>query len=104
MGEVLRFSHISFEKNERLYNGKIKFLSGNKKEILLNDIKIQAEIQLRTVAMDSWASLEHQLRYKKDFEFTEHMANELQICAHLSAELDARMDALRDLVQTGNNV
>ena len=63
---------------------------------------MKAEIQLRTIAMDSWASLEHQLRYKKDFEFTEHMANELQICAHLSAELDARMDALRHLVQNGN--
>ena len=64
---------------------------------------MKAEIQLRTIAMDSWASLEHQLRYKKDFEFTEHMANELQICAHLSAELDARMDALRDLIQSGND-
>ena len=74
--------------------------------VFLADSKkyVKVEIQLRTIAMDSWASLEHQLRYKKDFEFTEHMANELQICAHLSAELDARMDALRDLVQTGNNV
>ncbi len=63
---------------------------------------MKAEIQLRTIAMDSWASLEHQLRYKKDFEFTEHMANELQCCAQLSAELDARMDALRDLVQSTN--
>lgn len=62
---------------------------------------MKAEIQLRTIAMDSWASLEHQLRYKKDFEFTDHMANELQICAHLSADLDSRMDALRDLVQSG---
>ena len=60
---------------------------------------MKAEIQLRTIAMDSWASLEHQLRYKKDFEFTEHMANELLHCAKLSAELDARMDALRDMVQ-----
>ena len=60
---------------------------------------MKAEIQLRTIAMDSWASLEHQLRYKKDFEFTEHMANELQRCAELSAELDMRMDALRELVQ-----
>lgn len=65
---------------------------------------MKAEIQLRTIAMDSWASLEHQLRYKKDFEFTEHMANELQICAKLSAELDARMDTLRDLVQGGSPV
>ena len=60
---------------------------------------MKAEIQLRTIAMDSWASLEHQLRYKKDFEFTEHMANELLHCAKLSAELDARMDSLRDMVQ-----
>lgn len=65
---------------------------------------MKAEIQLRTIAMDSWASLEHQLRYKKDFEFTEHMANELQRCAELSAELDVRMDALRDLVQSENNM
>ena len=65
---------------------------------------MKAEIQLRTIAMDSWASLEHQLRYKKDFEFIEHMANELQRCAELSAELDARMDTLRDLVQSENNI
>lgn len=63
---------------------------------------MKAEVQLRTIAMDSWASLEHQLRYKKDFEFTEHMADELLYCAHLSAELDSRMDALREIVQTEN--
>ena len=59
---------------------------------------MKVEIQLRTIAMDFWASLEHQLRYKKDFEFTEAMAAELSECARLSAELDARMDALRQLV------
>ena len=32
---------------------------------------MKVEVQLRTIAMDSWASLEHQLRYKKDLEFTE---------------------------------
>ena len=42
---------------------------------------MNVEIQLRTIAMDSWASLEHQLRYKKDVEFTEAMANELLYCA-----------------------
>lgn len=59
---------------------------------------MKVEIQLRTIAMDCWASLEHQLRYKKDFEFTEAMAAELSSCARLSADLDARMDALRHLV------
>lgn len=60
---------------------------------------MKVEIQLRTIAMDMWASLEHQLRYKKDFAFTDAMARELQHCADLSAELDDRMDALRELVQ-----
>lgn len=59
---------------------------------------MKVEIQLRTIAMDCWASLEHQLRYKKDFEFTSEMAGELQECARISAELDRRMDALRRLV------
>ncbi|MBR5286778.1 MAG: GTP pyrophosphokinase family protein [Clostridia bacterium] len=61
---------------------------------------MKVEIQLRTIAMDSWASLEHQLRYKKDYAFDERMANELLRCAELSSELDARMDALRELIQT----
>ncbi len=63
---------------------------------------MKVEIQLRTIAMDSWASLEHQLRYKKDYAFDERMANELLRCAELSAELDARMDALRETVQNDN--
>lgn len=61
--------------------------------------KMRVEIQLRTIAMDFWASLEHQLRYKKDVNFTEEMAKELKFCADLSAELDRRMDALREQVQ-----
>lgn len=56
---------------------------------------MRVEIQFRTIAMDFWASLEHQLRYKKDFDFTEQMAQELLECAEKSAELDAKMDGLR---------
>ncbi len=63
---------------------------------------MKVEIQLRTSAMDSWASLEHQLRYKKDFEFTDHMAQELYDCAELSAQLDSRMDQLRAHVESQN--
>ena len=61
---------------------------------------MKVEIQLRTIAMDFWASLEHQLRYKKDVAFTEAMARELQECAELSAVLDARMDGLRKRLLT----
>ena len=57
---------------------------------------MKVEIQLRTIAMDCWASLEHQLRYKKDYEFTDAMQQELYECATLSMDLDNRMDKLRE--------
>lgn len=65
--------------------------------IFLSDEKrmTKVEIQLRTIAMDFWASLEHQLRYKKDFLFTEEMAKELFECAQVSADLDIRMERLK---------
>lgn len=56
---------------------------------------MKVEIQLRTIAMDCWASLEHQLRYKKEKEFTPEMEQELAECAKLSMELDYKMDRLR---------
>ena len=64
---------------------------------------MQVEIQLRTIAMDFWASLEHQLRYKKDFVFTEEMAQELRDCAQLSAQVDLRMDSLRKRLAAETN-
>ncbi len=57
---------------------------------------MRVEIQLRTIAMDCWATLEHQLKYKKDNEFTDEMEKELIECARLSAELDEKMDKLRN--------
>jgi len=63
---------------------------------------MKVEIQLRTIAMDFWASLEHQLCYKQDNEFTKQMADELFECARISAELDFRMDELRKNVQKQN--
>ncbi len=59
---------------------------------------MKVEVQLRTIAMDFWATLEHQLHYKKSFAFNEEMSRELLNCAELSAELDGRMDKLRDAV------
>ena len=63
---------------------------------LLHEKKhMKVEVQLRTIAMDSWAALEHQLQYKKDELFTPEAANELYICSKLSSELDLRMDKLK---------
>ena len=57
---------------------------------------MRVEVQLRTIAMDFWASLEHQMKYKKDNEFTPEMEKELSDCAKISADLDERMDRLRE--------
>ncbi len=56
---------------------------------------VKVEIQLRTIAQDFWASLEHQMRYKKDFKFTDEMGDELLECATISAMLDERMEKLK---------
>ena len=65
--------------------------------VFLSDsvVETKVEIQIRTIAMDFWASLEHQLKYKKENEFTEQMIKDLQECADISAELDTKMDNLR---------
>jgi putative GTP pyrophosphokinase len=69
--------------------------------IFLADEKkiMKAEIQLRTIAMDFWASLEHQLRYKKEGEFTEEIAKELYECAETSAQLDLKMQSVRRKIE-----
>ena len=58
----------------------------------------KVEVQIRTVAMDSWASLEHQLRYKKGIDNTAEIEHELLTCAKLSRELDMRMNHLRERI------
>lgn len=56
---------------------------------------MKAEVQLRTIAMDSWASLEHQLRYKKDEELINKHNDKLRHCADISAEFDSLMNEIK---------
>ncbi len=58
--------------------------------------KVPVEIQLRTIAMNFWASTEHQLRYKKDREFTEEMHQQLKECADIMANADEKMQKLAE--------
>lgn len=59
---------------------------------------VKVEVQLRTISMNFWASLEHQLRYKKglDEATAQAVATELAELAETAADLDNRMQALRD--------
>lgn len=63
------------------------------------DMKV--EVQLRTIAMEFWANLEHQMRYKKDLspELLEEISAELGACAEASAELDLRMQEIRYTIE-----
>lgn len=55
---------------------------------------VPVEVQIRTIAMDFWASLEHQLRYKSDVEATASLKYRLQRCAEQSAALDVEMQSI----------
>ena len=61
--------------------------------------QIPVEIQLRSIAMNCWASTEHQLRYKKDYEQTEEMQEELRICADMMAEVDRKMQKMAEKLE-----
>ncbi len=61
--------------------------------------EIRAEIQLRTIAMDCWASLEHQLRYKKNVRNTALLEEELKRCADEMASTDLTMQTIRDMIR-----
>ena len=63
---------------------------------------MKVEIQLRTIAMDCWASLEHKLKYKKNFVFTQDIHDELYECAILSEKLDEKMGLLKSKVDNMN--
>lgn len=62
---------------------------------------MKVEVQLRTIAMEFWANLEHQMRYKKDLapELLEEISAELSACAETSAELDLRMQEIRYTIE-----
>lgn len=61
-----------------------------------------AEIQLRTIAMDSWASLEHEMKYKHNIKNPERIGKELKRCADQLASCDVQMQTIRHLINEEN--
>lgn len=66
-------------------------------------VNVKVEIQIRTVAMDFWASLEHKIQYKFEGKAPVHINTELYECAKMVADLDARMLSLNDEIQAIEN-
>ncbi len=69
------------------------FLSRGKKYM-------KVEVQFRTIAMDFWASLEHKMRYKKNIENAEEIAEELRVCSEAINAIDYRMQDIRNRIGT----
>lgn len=67
------------------------FFSDHKEEM-------RVEVQIRTIAMDFWASLEHQVKYKKDIKDAENIVYELRACADVINRTDFHMQAIRDSI------
>ena len=59
-------------------------------------VDTKVEVQIRTVAMDFWASLEHKIHYKFEGDAPDHIKNGLVACARMVSDLDARMLSLNE--------
>lgn len=65
----------------------------------LDGFVMRAEIQIRTIAMDCWASLEHQIRYKKNIKNTDLINFELKKCSDDLMSADIAMEQIMELAQ-----
>lgn len=59
---------------------------------------VTVEVQLRTIAMDFWASLEHKIYYKFEGNAPEYISRELRDCAAITSKLDAKMLSLNEAI------
>jgi len=62
-------------------------------------VETKVEIQIRTIAMDLWASLEHKIYYKYDGQAPEHIKKELKECSEIVAYLDQKMLRLNEEIK-----
>ena len=66
--------------------------------------KVYVEVQIRTIAMDFWSSLEHEMKYKKNIKNPEIIAEELRECANQIATTDINMQSIRNMINEEDNI
>ena len=67
-------------------------------------LDIKVEVQIRTIAMDFWATLEHQMKYKQEIPDQDAISEELRLCAETIRETDERMLAIRQKIEAAEDV
>ena len=65
---------------------------------------IPMEVQIRTIAMDFWASLEHQIKYKKEIPEQERIVEQLRECAEIITRTDEEMLSLRRRIESAEDI
>lgn len=88
--------YIKFPKENgyRSYHLIVKVPVNNQNELKM----MYVEIQIRTIAEDCWASLEHELKYKKNISNSEIIIEELKNCADNIATVDINMQSIKDMI------
>ena len=76
----------------------VRFLDSEPEKITLPFL----EVQIRTIAMDCWASIEHELKYKHDIANPELMQQELKRCSDQIASTDLSLSTLKELITNDN--
>ena len=66
-------------------------------------VETKVEIQIRTIAQDFWASLDHQMKYKKDLDDSGEISEELKECAEIIAQTDLKMQSIRQKIENRAN-
>lgn len=64
--------------------------------------RIKVEVQLRTIAMDFWASIEHKVRYKKENIVPQYILDDLRQCADRIYEMDLHMQKISHQIEQYN--
>ncbi|MCI8448332.1 MAG: GTP pyrophosphokinase family protein [Eubacterium sp.] len=66
--------------------------------------QMKVEVQIRTIAMDFWASLEHQLKYKQNISNQQEIVEQLKTCADVISSTDQQMLGIRQQIEAASDV
>ena len=66
--------------------------------------QMKVEVQIRTIAMDFWASLEHQLKYKQNISNQQEIVEQLKACADVISSTDQQMLGIRQQIEAASDV
>ncbi len=72
-------------------------------KVEIDEIPLPIEIQIRTISQDSWASLEHKMKYKKEIQNAKMIKSELKRLADEMASADVCMQTLEELINFSEN-